>query len=104
MLATPDARERFAVEVRTLDSLLEAERRVDLLKIDTEGAEVEVLAGAASTLRRTGRVVLEWHSPALRAAARTLLAEGGFDVVGSDGAIDYYRKADDVSTSGSTPG
>lgn len=88
------ARERFVVEVRTLDSLLGGQERVDLLKIDTEGAEVDVLSGAVATLRRTARVVLEWHTPELRAAARALLADGGFEPVRSVGAIDYYRRVE----------
>jgi FkbM family methyltransferase len=43
-----------AVECTTIDALLERQRieRVDLLKIDVEGAEPEVLAGAAGALAR----------------------------------------------------
>jgi len=60
--------------------------------LDTEGAEVEVLAGAAATLRRTERVVLEWHTLALRVEAGALLAAAGFDAVLAHGSIDYYRR------------
>jgi len=87
----PAGHDRFVVEVLPLDTMLAAEPRVDLLKIDTEGAEVEVLAGAAAVLRRTERVVLEWHTAALRAEAGALLTVAGFQAVLAHGSIDYYR-------------
>jgi len=69
------------VEVTTLDA--ECDRRglagIDLLKIDTEGAEVDVLAGAAGILPQTRFVVLEYHSPAARAECVRLLEAAGFD-------------------------
>lgn len=92
--AAPRGNDRFVVEVVPLDSVLAAEPRVDLLKIDTEGAEVEVLAGAAVTLRRSERVVLEWHDAALRAEARALLTSAGFEAVLAHGSIDYYRRGE----------
>lgn len=87
----PAGHDRFVVEVLPLDTMLAAESRVDLLKIDTEGAEVEVLAGAVAVLRRTERVVLEWHTAALRAEAGALLTAAGFKAVLAHGSIDYYR-------------
>ncbi|MBI5211299.1 MAG: FkbM family methyltransferase [Elusimicrobia bacterium] len=58
---------RRAVKVRLcrLDDILAEEgvSRVDLLKIDVEGAEHRALDGAAKTLARTSRVVLEAHPP-----------------------------------------
>lgn len=51
---------------------------VDVLKVDVEGAEDQVLAGATATLRRTRHVVLEYHSAALGRACRDLLAAAGF--------------------------
>jgi FkbM family methyltransferase len=92
--AAPAGRDRFVVEVLPLDTILAAEPRVDLLKIDTEGAEVDVLAGAAATLRRTQRVVLEWHTAALRAEAGALLVAAGFHAVHAHGSIDYYRSGE----------
>jgi FkbM family methyltransferase len=47
------------VEVFPLDDLLPADETVDLLKIDVQGFEREVLAGAASVLRRTRVVLVE---------------------------------------------
>jgi FkbM family methyltransferase len=45
------------VEVIPLDDLLPPDEKIDLMKLDVQGFEREVLAGAASALRRT-RVVL----------------------------------------------
>jgi FkbM family methyltransferase len=51
--------------VVTLDALLKDER-VDLLKIDVEGAEIDVLRGAERTLRdkRPRAILIEVHPPA----------------------------------------
>ena len=74
---------RFDVDVLTLDDYLAGEglAAVDLLKIDVEGAEVDVLAGAPRTLAHTGRVVLEWHGPQRLAAVRAALEAQGFRTV-----------------------
>jgi len=47
------------VPVRTLDSLVGDWPRVDLLKIDVQGFEVQVLAGAKETLKKTEAVLVE---------------------------------------------
>ncbi len=77
---TADDRARgFDVDVVTLDDWLAARGvgAIDLLKIDVEGAETDVLAGAAATLAATRRVALEWHGPKrLEAVTRTLTAAG----------------------------
>ena len=68
------------VPVTTLDA--ECDRRgidhLHLLKIDTEGAEVQVLQGAAGILPQTDHVVLEYHSAAGRAECLRLLRQAGF--------------------------
>ena len=47
------------VPMTTLDALLAAEPEISLLKIDVQGFEREVLAGAAETLRRTNFLLIE---------------------------------------------
>ncbi len=68
------------VPVTTLDKLCGSRgiQGVDLLKIDTEGAEVDVLSGALDTLRHTRYVVLEYHSPELKEQCLRLLTAAGF--------------------------
>uniref|UniRef100_A0A7C4NZN3 FkbM family methyltransferase n=1 Tax=Thermodesulfobacterium geofontis TaxID=1295609 RepID=A0A7C4NZN3_9BACT len=45
-----------------LDDITKRLKSIDLLKIDVEGAEVEVLKGATSTLRKTRNIILEVHT------------------------------------------
>jgi FkbM family methyltransferase len=68
------------VRMTSLDLILPAlgVQRVDLLKIDTEGAEVEVLRGAGRTLRATARVVVEYHSHDLRQQVSAFFRSHGF--------------------------
>ena len=49
--------ESCVVELRTLDELLEGERRVSFIKCDVEGHEQQVFEGAARTLERDRPVV-----------------------------------------------
>jgi FkbM family methyltransferase len=63
------------IPLTTLDDLTAGlAGRVDLLKVDIEGGEVEAFRGAAGTLERTDRVVVECHSPGLRAEVERLLS------------------------------
>jgi FkbM family methyltransferase len=50
---------------------------VDLMKIDVEGHEVELLAGAQGILKRTRLVVLEWHSGSRLYDATQILRAAG---------------------------
>lgn len=63
----------------TLEEILRmASSEVDLLKIDTEGSELEILKGGIESLDRVRRVVVEYHSEYLREAVMSLLADKGF--------------------------
>jgi FkbM family methyltransferase len=71
-----------AVQVTPLDDLVDGE--ADVVKIDVEGAELDVLAGMTRLLRGSDiRLIVEWH-PGLQQAAgyaadalpRALLAQG----------------------------
>jgi FkbM family methyltransferase len=73
--------------------------RIDLLKVDTEGAEVEVLSGAARSLEIVERVIMEYHSAQLLRQASDILGNHGFTPVlcvpqgpGMDRGMLYARK------------
>ena len=51
--------EHFKVNTMTLDGLLDKYDKIDLIKIDVEGAELKALKGAAKSLEKTSRVVVE---------------------------------------------
>lgn len=64
-----DQREVVNVEVTTLDQYFGAtEQRVDLIKIDTQGAECAILAGAGQTLQRHDdvRLIMEYTPQFIR--------------------------------------
>jgi len=65
----------IVVDASTLDDTLRDETSIDLIKIDVEGAELEVLRGAQNVLRRTRYVVLELSRNA-REVLRELLDAG----------------------------
>lgn len=73
------ASETARVIMRTLDDILleEAVGRIDVLKIDVEGAEEHVLAGASDALQQTRRVILE-TTGATEAGVRAILDKHGF--------------------------
>jgi FkbM family methyltransferase len=74
--------ERREVPVVSLDGLVHEHglERIAVLKIDAEGMELEVLSGAAETLRRTDQVVLETHGLERHDATVELLRQAGFTV------------------------
>ena len=67
------------VEVQTLDQVVRsfAIDRIDLLKIDVEGLELDVLQGARESLRIVARLIIEYHSVELgRRVVESLAAQG----------------------------
>lgn len=70
-----------SIKMVTLDGYLDRSGThgpVALLKIDVEGAEVQVLRGATKTLSRTGAVVLEYHSEQSLRDCNAILTSAGF--------------------------
>lgn len=71
--------EREIVETTTIDAVVEAAHlaRVDVIKLDVEGAEHDVILGAAHTIRRFApAMVFEANAAALAASDRTPLQLG----------------------------
>ena len=52
----------FEVETDDIEQVLEEFDKIDLLKIDIEGAEVEVIKRAANQLEKVDRIFVEYHS------------------------------------------
>jgi FkbM family methyltransferase len=74
-------RKAVAIRLRRLDDVLAEKKieRVDLLKIDVEGAELRVLDGAPKSLPVVRRIVMEVHPPAVSpTAVRSRLEALGF--------------------------
>jgi FkbM family methyltransferase len=72
--------ETVEVQGLTLSDLIEDDE-VDILKMDIEGAELDVLASSAAALQRVKRVVVERHTKELRGGIFQLLTQAGFDLI-----------------------
>lgn len=66
------------IEVRSLDAALPHLERLDVLKLDVEGSELEVLEGARETLGRLRPISYIEITPDNFAAARSLLSRCGY--------------------------
>jgi FkbM family methyltransferase len=77
-------RQSLAVEVFTVADVIETKHLEppELVKIDVEGAEVEVLGGMGSYIGSIRAIHLETHGPELRAQCLRWLQDNGFSVVG----------------------
>lgn len=82
-------RQSASVETVTLDEALAAVERVDILKLDLEGAEFGALCGAQAVLARTGCVVFESKEEDPRIFS---LLEAGGIAVERLGAFDFVAQ------------
>jgi FkbM family methyltransferase len=103
------ARKVEVVRMATLDSIVRGRSDYNLLRVDTQGYELEVLRGATDTLFRLGRVEVEIHDPDVYDGAATLeqvdrlLAAAGFtrvdwDTEGSDDLGDAVYAREQIAT------
>lgn len=93
------------VPVRTLDEVVAAHGlgRVDLLKLDVEGAEREVLAGGRDTLARSRPVLLVEAHDAMQARDDGATAQDLLDALAALGFDAYrYRRGGLEATGGRT--
>ena len=69
----------ISAESITLDSILEAERTIDIIKIDVEGAELSVLEGSQQSLRKTRFVIVETSDPIVEKLLSPFMYKSGFE-------------------------
>ncbi|KAB7765826.1 FkbM family methyltransferase [Xanthomonas maliensis] len=102
LYALPDAVDVVCVDVRPLDLIVETDR-MDLVKIDVEGAELEVIAGMEMLLKRCpdAALVLEYAESHLervgttREAWEQMRAKHGFLMYLIDDLTGEYARIDD---------
>lgn len=96
----PDSHVRAVIEMEAwpLDDIAEiaALERIDFLKIDGEGAEPEILQGAARTLQRTRRVSIDVGPERLgestRDAVIEILEASGFTIIDHDSSCELFAE------------
>lgn len=74
-----DKKDSIPVQCDTLDNILADYNRVDVLKMDIEGAEVMALRGASEVLKKVRKIVVEIHGDNL-AAVLSILEASGFEI------------------------
>lgn len=96
------------VEVVTLDEHVRTHDidRIAILKIDTEGMELDVLSGATDTLGRTGVIAMETHERHRHDAVIALLRAHGFRIDGEriEGRTGFVFASRAASGAGSASG
>ena len=75
--------EKIKVDCITLSELFENYKieKVDILKIDVEGMELEILKSGKNLLNKICKIVVEWHSKEIKARIKKFLKEKGFKLV-----------------------
>jgi len=71
---------KLAARSATLERLLKSNGigKVDLLKIDTEGSEMEILRSSRRILKDIGKIVVEYHGEEVRRQIKDFLEGNGF--------------------------
>lgn len=82
----PDRIQGVEVQAITLESLFTDHqlRHVDVLKVDTEGSELEILHGGEKCLPYVDRIVVEYHREELRKEVISFLKKNAFNLVYED--------------------
>lgn len=74
---------KIKVDCITLSKLLQEYKvdKVDILKLDVEGMELEILKSSKNLLNRIHKIVVEWHSKKIRNELKRFLKENGFKLL-----------------------
>ena len=76
----------------TLTSLLSTESKVDLVKVDVEGAELLVVKGAFPIMDKIQSWILEFHDTGMRNELTSLMKEHGYSLIGLDETHGYFYR------------
>jgi len=74
---------KIIVESTTLEKVCESldVQTIDLLKLDVEGAELDILKSSKNMLPNIKKIVVEYHSPNLRKEVQAFLKNEGFKLL-----------------------
>ena len=84
----------FEVERVSLGKFIEKNNisKINIMKIDTEGSELEILKGGEETLKLTEKIVMEYHSEELKNEVIAFLKSNGFKKLLENDKILYFYK------------
>lgn len=84
VVPSKNSRQSISVEVFTIADLIRDKQLgpPELLKIDVEGAELDVLKGLGNHAASVKAIHLETHGPELRGECRRWLRDNGFSIIG----------------------
>jgi FkbM family methyltransferase len=86
------------VPTSTLDSLLDSFGQIDLVKLDVEGRELEVLAGATKIMSRVKSWLIEMHDPSFKQRLESSLLEHNLRLCWVDQGHLYAYRPEEAST------
>jgi len=74
---------KIKVDCITLNKLFQEYKinKVDILKLDVEGMELEILKSSKNLLNKIQKIVVEWHSKEIRDELKKFLKNNGFKLV-----------------------
>ena len=89
-----EAKNIRTINSKTMDELLSSSslKKIDLIKIDIEGAGANALSGALESLKITRHVIIELHNEEEQAESSKILLENGFYLRKSSGKHLWWER------------
>lgn len=94
--------EAVTVQTQPADEILVDEKKIDFIKIDTEGHELEVLQGLANTLKRHRPTLLIEYSPSFWTKEREQKSAHFFEILNTNGYTCYDLEAGHAAVTNTT--